>query len=49
MKIDNIEELNNIPEGTTELNISCLGLKTLPKLPQSLKILICWNYLLFCY
>ena len=41
MKITKIEDLNNIPEGITELDISCLGLTTLPKLPQSLTKLYC--------
>ena len=41
MKIRKIEDLKNIPEGITELDISGLGLTTLPKLPQSLTKLIC--------
>ena len=41
MKIRKIEDLNNIPEGITELDISRLGLTTLPKLPQSLTTLYC--------
>jgi len=41
MKITNIEDLKNIPEGITELDISGLGLTTLPKLPQGLTILKC--------
>ena len=43
MKITKIEDLNNIPEGITELDISRLGLTTLPSLPQSLTRLNCSN------
>ena len=43
MKITKIEDLNNIPEGITELYISDLGLTILPKLAQSLTGLYCWD------
>ena len=41
MKITKIKDLNNIPEGITELDISGLGLTTLPKLSQGLTVLDC--------
>ena len=41
MNITKIEDLNNIPEGITELDISRLGLTTLPILPQGLTYLNC--------
>jgi len=43
MKIKNIEDLKNIPEGITELDISGLELITLPILPQSLTKLVCYG------